>query len=493
MVEQARQSSQRVEEAERMRQNALQEAAFYRAKLAALESSSERDVTRLERERIAELERQLAHATSAQGDRDQRIKELEDSLAMQTTLLEQAEAKAEDSSKRAEMLAESHARAVQEQQTLRDRCNVMESTTREQADQLLAHKSQLEQREADYLHVQTQLDELMRTREQHIRALEQAQNAVNASAARANELDKQYERARDQITQMETDLVELRGELEARTMEVETVRMHLADAENSWAKSREEADAFRALTTGSLGKLLDSHRDLQSDEDRLARGHAEKLVALESEVNALRTILKETTRRADDTQSELTQERRKLHELEVDNLALRSQIVGLRTQLSSALADSGRLRKDLAVKDAELRSKMKEVSDTNVKLDMLRNFLADNGIVEGEDIVRPDAVPSSPRLTQLEEQLANRSRMHERAERELQLALQDKRDAEAQVETLSAQLNRMHSPSRRNTTDSNEDSRVQELEQKLEEVESSYKARLQQLEDDYQLAVHYVK
>ncbi|EKM61290.1 uncharacterized protein PHACADRAFT_247795, partial [Phanerochaete carnosa HHB-10118-sp] len=475
-----------------MRQNAVQEAAFYRAKLAALESSSDRDVSRLERERIADLERQVASVSFAQADRDRRIKELEDSLVLQTTLLEQAEARSEDSSKSAGMLAESHAKALQDQQVLRDRCDIMESTTREQADQLLAHKSQFEQREADYIHAQTQLEELTRTREQHVRALEQAQHAVNASSARANELEKQYERSRDQISQLETDLIELRGELEARTTEVETVRIRLADAENSWAKSREEADAFRALTTGSLGKLLDSHRDLQTDEDRLTRGHAEKLTALEGEVSSLRGMLSDATRRTEDAQSELKSERYKLHDLEIDNLALRSQIVGLRTQLSSALADSGRLRKDLAVKDAGLREKTKDLSNTTVKLDMLHKVLAENGMVEGEDSVRNGATPSSPRINQLEEQLATRSRMHERAERELQLALQEKRDAEARVESLSAELDRMQSPSRRNTVEGDRDSRIQELERKLEEVEQSYKARLQQLEDDYQLAVHYV-
>jgi len=61
-------------------------------------------------------------------------------------------------------------------------------------------------------------------------------------------------------------LAELRGEIESRTAEVESVRARLTDVENSWAKSREEADAFRALTTGSLGELLDSHRDLKTDE-----------------------------------------------------------------------------------------------------------------------------------------------------------------------------------------------------------------------------------
>ncbi|KAI0706123.1 hypothetical protein BC835DRAFT_1425968 [Cytidiella melzeri] len=491
MIEQARQASERVEEAEKVRSSAIQEAAYYRAKLAAVEAASEKDSSRLERERIADLERQLTTATAGHHERDRKIKELHDSLALQTTLLEQAEARAEDSSKRAEMLAESRARDLHDHAALQEQHSLLESTLHEQTEQLLSHKSQLEQREAEYLSAQTQLEDLVLTRDQHVRAWEQAQTAVKASSSRAEQLEEQYQRARDQMGQMEADLAELRGELESRSTEVEAVRIRLADAENSWAKSREEADAFRALTTGGLGKLLDSHRDLKSDEDRLTRGHVEKVNALESELGSLRTMLQETSRRTENAKADLAEERRKMRDNEVEAMALRSQIVGLRAQLSSALAESGRLRKDLALRDAEMREKTKEISNSNVKLDALRDFLAENGIVEGEEIARKEDSSSSARLSDLEDQLATRSRMHERTDRELQNVLQQKRDAEAQIDSLSAELDRMHaSGSHQN---GNSDARILELENKLEETENTYKNRLQQLEEDYQLAVHYVK
>ncbi|KAI0095103.1 hypothetical protein BDY19DRAFT_879808 [Irpex rosettiformis] len=491
MIEQARQASERVEEAEKIRASAVQEAAYYRAKLAAVEASSEKDTSRLELERIAELERRLSTATSGQTERDRTIQELQNSIALQTALLEQAEARAEDSTKRAEMLAESRGRDLQDHATLRDKHNQLEVALREQTEQLLAHKSQLEQREAEYLSAQSQLEDLVLTREQHVRALEQAHTAVTASSGRAEQLEDQYKRAREQMSQMETDLAELRGELETRNAEIEAVRSRLADAENSWAKSREEADAFRALTTGGLGTLLDTHRDLKTDEDRLTRGHMEKVIALEAELSSLRAVLQETSRTAENTQRDLVEERHKLRDYEVEAMALRSQIVGLRTQLSSALADSGRLRKDLAVRDAEMRENAKDIANNKVRLDALRNFLAENGIVEGEEIAQRDDGAALARLAELEEQLVSRTRVQERTDRELQNILQQKREAEVQIETLSAEIERLQPSGSHQNGDA--DTRIVELEQKLEETESSYKARLQQLEEDYQLAVHYVK
>ncbi|KAI0756785.1 hypothetical protein C8Q80DRAFT_1130480 [Daedaleopsis nitida] len=498
VLDRAREASDRVQEAERVRASAVQEAAFYRAKLAAIDSSSDAELTRIERERIADLERQLSVAVSTQTERDRKIQELTDSLSLQTTLLEQAEARAEDASKRADSLGQSYDQSTDAHNALRERNALLEAKLRETSESLLAQTSLVEQHEADYIKAQTQLDDLLSSQEQHIRALDQTRSALKAAAARTDEVDIQYSRAREQIIQLEADVAELRGELEARTSEIEAARVRIANVENFWAKSREEADAFRAVTTGSLGKLLDSHHELKTDEDRLTRGYTEKINALQNEVSSLRDMLRDTSRRADEAQEELTKERHRVRETEIETLSLRSQVVGFRTQLSMALADSGRLRKDLVVKESELQSKAKEASASTMRLEAMRAYLAANGIVaEDEDgnPLRADDVTSA-RIQELEDRLAERTRAHEIAERELQSLLQQKQDVDAQVESLSAQLDRLRttqSPSRRNGTDSGSEARIADLEQKLEETENSYKARLQQLEEDYQLAVHYVK
>ncbi|KAK7695003.1 hypothetical protein QCA50_002191 [Cerrena zonata] len=491
VVEQAKQASDRISEAEKMRSSAMQEAAYYRAKLAALEASSLPEASRLDRDRIVELERQLTMANEFRGEQERKFQELSESVALQTALFEQAEARAEEASKRADMLTEAHDRSAQQQSSLRERHSAMEATIRDQSDKILTQASTIEQIEADNMKLQAQFDELSHTRDQHVRALEQARSALQTASGRAEEVDTKYQRAQEQIGQLEGDIAELRGELEQRNGEVDNARARIVELEDAWAKSREEADNFRALTTGSLGELLDTHRDLKSDEDRAARGHAEKVHAMEGEITRIRDMLKDTSRRADDLQSELSRERQKIRDLELDSLALRSQMVGLRAQLSSSLAESGRLRKELAVKEVELRDRTHEQSSLGVRLDMLRNYLAEQGIVEGQDLKSGRVSPT--RIAELEDQITETTRLQQRTERDLQKVLQQKRDAEARVESLTSEVVQLQNSPQPNGVDVNAETRAHEAEKKLEETESTYKARLAQLEDDYQLAVHYVK
>ncbi|KIJ65005.1 hypothetical protein HYDPIDRAFT_27741 [Hydnomerulius pinastri MD-312] len=492
LATQAREASDRIADAERMKASAMQEAAYYRAKLNAYEANTPADVARAERERIAELERHLATLLSEQTTMRRKVDELSDSLSLQTTLLEQAEARTADANKRADALEEAHDRNVRTHSELQDRHGAVEAALRDHADRLISQTSTLEQREAEHSQVKSQVLELTQLRDQHIRALDQARTALQAQASRSEEVDVAHQRARDQISQLEADLAELRGDLETRTSEVESLRIRLAEVENSWAKSREEADAFRALTTGSLGELLDSHRDLKADEDRHMRGHAEKVEAMEMETASLRKMLKESTQRMEEVQNELSEERRRVRDTESEQTFLRSQIVGLRAQFSNSVSDHGRLRKDFADKEAEHREALKEAADANVRLAMLRNYLAENGLSPDSEGSMGGAGASQ--IAELEQQLEERIRLHENAEHELAQAVRRKREADAQISTLTSQLDRSRATqSPLVESDPAAEARAVEAERKLEETERSYKARMQQMEEDYQLAVHYVK
>ncbi|KAF8274017.1 hypothetical protein EI94DRAFT_1768885 [Lactarius quietus] len=490
LTEQAHNASLRIGEAERQRVGAIKEAAYCRAKLAALEAASEGDVVRLERERLAEFERQLSVTLAAQAERDRRLAQLSDEVALKSNLLEQAEANAEEAAKRASLLEETHVRVLRDHTDVEERHATLDAELREQSDRLLAQTSLAEQKDAELVNAQAQIEELLLSRDQHVRALEQAQGALQKATSRASDVDEQTQRTREQVVQY----------LEARMSELESLRTRLTDAENGWAKSREEADAFRALTTTGLGELLDTHRYLKTDEDRLTRGHGERVQAMEAEVASLRVMLKDATKRLDDAHEDFAQERRKARDSEAEVLGLRTQVTGLRTQLGNAVSESGRARQELASRELELKQKAKDAADAALRLDMLRNYLAENDIVLNNDgLPAKTESESASRVAELESKLVQFTRLQEKTERELQTVSRQKQDALAQVSTMSTQLDRLRSTQSpgliRNGMDENSaiDSRGAGADRTVEDVERSYKTRMQQLEDDYRLAVQLVK
>ena len=162
----------------------------YNRKFAAPHSSSE-EVTRLK------LERQLSESFATQIERDKRIAQLTDELALKSALLDQAEVNAAEAAKHAGL------------------------ELREHADRLLTQTSLVKQRDAELLDMQTRLNELILIRDQ----------------------------------KHEEELTNVRSKLEAKESELEAVRLRLTDAEKGWIKSKAEADTLRSQTaTGSMNR-----------------------------------------------------------------------------------------------------------------------------------------------------------------------------------------------------------------------------------------------
>ncbi|KIJ46380.1 hypothetical protein M422DRAFT_66743 [Sphaerobolus stellatus SS14] len=490
VVEQARMASERFAEADRVRDGALQEAAFYRAKLASYESGSVGDVSRMDRERAAQFEKQLSGLASLKASQDRKITELEESLQLQMQLREQAEARVVDAAKRAEMLEESHNRISREHNDLRSRHSETEASLRDHAEKLISFNSLAQQKDADHRHLQQQIENLTSSRDQHLKALEQAQAALQASSDRSDELHDQLRRATEQVSRLEQDIAELRNEVETRTADAEAALAKLTDAENAWAASRAEADALRSLTTSGLGQLLDGHRDLKADEERLLRSHEEKVEAMDNEAALLREMLKESNQRIQQSEQALNNSRDQFQSLQSEQLSLRSQLVGLRAQMANVMTDSGRLRKELASRDAELRDKSRALAEVEVRLSTLRNYLAENGLLIDEEEISNLAGETPARLYELEQKLAEQTRMHDDVVRQLDTVIQQKQEAEARVAALSSRIDQGQTGS---SGSSELVARAEEAENKLAEAEDNHKNRMAQMEEDYKTAVHYVK
>ena len=87
---------------------------------------------------------------------------------------------------------------------------------RDLSDKHLTQTSLVEQHEADSLKARARLEELSHAQDQHVRTIDQIRVALQAATMRAQEVDVQYSQSREQITQLESEVAELRGELEAR-------------------------------------------------------------------------------------------------------------------------------------------------------------------------------------------------------------------------------------------------------------------------------------
>ena len=490
MVEQARAASERVTDAERAKTSAIEETAFCRAKLAAYESGNRNELARLDNTKTGQLEQQLSRIAGDRGALERKIADLTESLATQSRLREQAEEKAIEATQRAADIEGQLDRMSQEHADLLERHDETSAAYRTAAEKLTAVTSAQELKDTEERTTNSQVDELKVSRDQHLKALSQAQNAIAAASGRAVELEEQWKKANEQVSRLQADVAELNHDLETRVAEANAANERLRDVENAWAKSREEADTLRALTTGSLGQLLDYHRDLQADEERAGRAQAEKAKVVELEAASLRNLLREANQKIDEMQAELSHQRGRGRALEADYSSLRNQVSSLRAQISTINAEGAQLRKDLSDREAEIRQHLKTVSEKELHLKTFRNYLADTGIMVDEEEVAASSSGAPVRLYEIETQLAEQTRQQESLSLELQNARQQQQAAESQVKALKDELVRTKEQA---DGSSESDERVVELERKLADAETTSKERLQIMEQDYRTAVMCVK
>jgi len=197
----------------------------HHVRFATPHSFSEGEVAKMDHERCMDLERQLLVSLAAQTERDKRISQLTEELALKNSLLEEAEAKAAETAKRARLEPRERGEDRRPMQTGKVK-------------------------QSDAVDTQAKLEELP------------------------------LSRSRDQqIGQYEKKLGDVRAKFE---VELEAICLRLTDEEKKGrTKSNADADTLRAKTAAGLVST--------ADEDRVMRRLMERMRAMmEAEIASLR-------------------------------------------------------------------------------------------------------------------------------------------------------------------------------------------------------------
>lgn len=452
-------ASKRVAEVEHQRDVALSEAAYARAKLAAHGGSqrgtpqtdgSSPDIDKTLSEYSSEMNKKLAMALSTQAELKAKIEALSTDLQQEKRTRELAEETSEATRKRlAELEMQNN---TLELENLRSELHRVEASARQEG--LLRAEA-----EATSKQLQVDKEELLRKFEDSsVRLKDYGNNlsvlrdAVSASSTKSGLLERQLEEERERRGGLERKLLRLRSEHEERTAELENITRRLREAEEIAESHAKEAETHRNAFLSGLERAssVDSDASMRSLADQ-------RVTALEAQLERANKLAKANQAAADAAADKLRRAEERIAGLEAYQEQTSRENLQLRRQLQAAMKES----QSNSTETRELRTRLENVQrDANalaVEHSVLKDLLRERNVNPSDS--RPSPLAESPgsrygtpeqsRLRELEQQLSASLKAHE----ELKAS----------------------------------------FESREQEADRAYREKLEQLENDYQSAVHYVK
>ncbi|KPV72220.1 uncharacterized protein RHOBADRAFT_56037 [Rhodotorula graminis WP1] len=518
MAEQVSSLDERFQGADRARLAALQEAAYYRAKLSAFESSSPSDLAKLERERTASLEAQLADALSAREALSSQLADLQQSVSHHASMRSAADERHAEAAQRASTAESSHAQVLAEFAKLQSRAGEHERQLGEHVDQLAALQASSSVLEGEHARAREQLAEHEASTANWLATLEGASTALGAAQKRNDELSALWDEAKDALEQEQERVVELEKELESLRVERDRATERAEEAERLHISTREAHDASHALATGGLAQLIAAHRNgagrragsrglrnvgasspssgdqvgardvHDDDDDDLAPEHAARVRAADEQVATLRQQHSQVQDRHAALSAELASAREREAGLLVQLSTLRTQLSTVQAAHTQALDDLGSHKSLVATHEATARDASRARDAASVKAGVLRSLLADHGLA-AQAPSEDELASRFPSMTGSEspDQLAKRVL---ELEGELEVRVRQKAQLEERVREHEGEHGRLREELDRARSGGGED---KERAGKAQEDLEALKVRHENLEATHLKAVQYVK
>ncbi|KAG0035138.1 Negative regulator of mitotic exit [Podila clonocystis] len=454
---QAQSASNKVREAERVRTSALQEAAYLKAKVSALQTGEVSSLVATETARATDLEKRLAAAAQ--------LSQYDTILEHERLSRESAEEREREACSRADDAQKAHTRALSELSTLHERVSSAEAEVREWEARSATSEAGLSSYQQQSTALFSQISTLKTTVDHQKKSLEKAKLAYSVANDRAEQADRNWTLSRQEMDQTQMDLANVRADMDRAQREADHWKAKSKDVEKLWAKSKSENEALRTTLEEEMNA-----NDLQANQhasgpnsptitsnDRkhdsiMAITSASRLAELEHELGSLRVLLKESQARAAKANKELSDTMVRISQLELTSMASRAETASAQRRLTESKDQVAMLQAQLIRKEEALEEMSREQENHEVQLGLLRGVMKENGLL-AEDLM---------------------------------------------LEALSLQANGESAPVGQNWKNKAQDAekRAAEAEIQIKEMldaQKQQKQKIQQLEADYQTAVHYAE
>ena len=450
-------SAQRVAEVEQQRDTALKEAVYAKAKLAA-HGGSQRGTPQLDEaskdmgdfERSDDMGRRLASALAAQGELRVKAETLATELQNERRARELAEGTADAANRRAGDLASLHNPG--EVETLKAELHHAEKKARDEAALRAEAYAKAQLLEVDKEDLTRQLEDALNISRDHTTTLGTLREAVTASHDKSTLLERRLDEERGHREGLEQKLLHLRAEHEERTAELELMTRKLRDAEELAEKHANEAQKHRHVLISGLDSLNN-----RSINDRNKSANDERVAILQRQVESANELVRKNRADADAAADKLRGAEERIAGLEAYQEQGSRENLNVRKQLHDSVQLAQKLHAQYNEVRQQLESHQRDASALSVQHSALKDLLAERGI-NGNDhqgsrsLNSPGGrfnTPDQSRQRDLEQQLEASLRAHQETKFEFEVREQ--------------------------------------------EADKTYREKLEQLEQDYQSAVHYVK
>jgi len=495
--DQTRMASERIAEAERQRDEALSDAAYVRARLAAAQTGEDSS-SPIQDDRAAALGKKLVLALSMQNELSIKVEDLTNQLAAENAARKQAEEmccthaeKLEDSQRR----RNEHSSALEE---MRVKLHEAQRAVTDERTKSVDHEALVANLRIETAELKKQVGELTGLVDHQQNAVKATKTAVQTAVERAEVAERELHDERTKRLDLQKEVVSLKQQLAA--VEMQQSRLDLLERQLSQA--REEADAARHVMLNGLDNLSPRMASDATDYDG-------RLQTVQEHLNATKSLHAESRAAHEATVQELAKANERVAALEISQSSHIKEIASLQSQLSQSIDQLQLLQGEHTKVRTKMTELQRDLDASYVKHSAIKQLFSER-VTSASPLRSITATPEvSNRIRELERQLEESSQIREELEANQDQVMQNltvaqkrhkdatkrQREAEDRVKKLEEEIERVSAGSASaSAADIVEAQRKQaEAEKKLVDSTVAFQDRLAQLESDYQSAVHYVK